>query len=75
MLSKLNKSLTGARGILTIAATYAIMYVDMVMANLVGVTPEMLKGAAMMAIPPTIKLIRTDLIPRLQELIKPTGDK
>ena len=65
----MNKKLKGMRGILTILATYSIMYLDMVLTNLAGITPEMLKGAAMLAIPPTIKLIKTDLIPRLQELL------
>lgn len=75
MLSTINKQLTGVRGILTILATYSVMYLDMVLLNLAGITPEMLKGAAMLAIPPTIKLIRTDLIPRLQELINPKESK
>ena len=70
MLSTVNKQLTGARGILTILATWSVMYLDMVMMNLAGITPEMIKGASILAIPPTIKLIRTDLIPRLQELLK-----
>ena len=65
----MNKKLKGMRGILTILATYAVMYLDMVLTNLAGITPEMLKGAAILSIPPTIKLIKTDLIPRLQELL------
>jgi hypothetical protein len=75
MLSTLNKTLTGIRGILTVLGTYSIMYLGFLMDNITGITPEMLKGAAIMAIPQTVKLIKTDLIPRLQELIKSTGDK
>ena len=75
MLSTINKALTGIRGILTILATYGVMYLGMLMNNVTGLTPEMLKGAAMLAIPPTIKLIKTDLIPRLQELLNPKENK
>ena len=71
----MNKTLKGVRGILTLLGTYAILYLDMVLTNLTGVTPEMLKGAAIMAIPATIKLIKTDLIPKLQELLNPKENK
>jgi hypothetical protein len=65
MIAKLNTSLKGFRGLLAIWLPYAVGYIDMVTANLTGLTPAQLKAAAVLAALPTIKLIVTDASPRM----------
>lgn len=65
MLSKLNTSLKGFRGILTILSTLFITYLDVFFTNITHVTLPQLKAAAIMALPISIKIFWTDARPRI----------
>ena len=66
----MNEKLTGVRGLLTIAATWGMMFVDTMTANITGLSNEALKAAFIASLPITVKLVWTDLRPRLMELMK-----
>ena len=66
MIVKLNSWLTGFRTIVTVWAGYLLMYVDMLVGGLTGLSKEALKGAAITALLVTIKQIKTDVIPKLK---------
>ena len=58
--------LKGFRGLLTIAMTWLVMLADTFATQLTGITPQALKAAFIASLPITIKLIWTDLRPRLK---------
>jgi len=60
----------GFRGILTIVGTWAMMLVDTFTAQISGLSPDAIKAAFLASVPITIKLIWTDLRPRLMEFMK-----
>lgn len=64
-LRKWNKKLEGFRGIITLIGTYLSIYASSFFDSITGVSPNALKGAAIMAIPVTLKLVWTDVRPRL----------
>ena len=66
----MNEKLTGFRGLLTIGATWGMMFVDTMTANITGLSPQALKAAFIASLPITVKLVWTDLRPRLMELMK-----
>ena len=66
----MNDKLTGVRGLLTIAATWGMMFVDTMTANISGLSSQALKAAFIASLPITVKLVWTDLRPRLMELMK-----
>jgi hypothetical protein len=66
----MNEKLTGVRGLLTIAATWGMMFVDTMTANITGLSSQALKAAFIASLPITVKLVWTDLRPRLMELMK-----
>lgn len=66
----MNDKLTGFRGLLTIVGTWGMMFVDTMTANITGLSSEALKAAFIASLPITVKLVWTDLRPRLMELMK-----
>ena len=68
-MQRLNEWLKGFRTILLSWAGYALMFVDSLFTNLSGLNKEALKGAALMALLITIKQIKTDVIPKLKEML------
>lgn len=66
----MNEKLTGIRGLLTIGATWVMMFVDTMTANITGLSSESLKAAFIASLPITVKLVWTDFRPRLIELMK-----
>ncbi len=66
-LEKANKALEGFRGLLTILATWIMLFADVFFSKVSGFSPEALKIAFMATLPITVKLIWTDLKPRLTE--------
>ena len=66
-MSKMNEFLEGFRGLLTILGTWAILFMDTFMLNVTGFSPEALKIAFLATLPITVKLVWTDLKPRLQK--------
>jgi hypothetical protein len=68
-LSGINQKLEGARGLLTIAATWAMMFADTFFLNITGFSPEALKIAFLATLPITAKLVWTDLSPKLKKLL------
>ena len=69
-MTELNSKLTGIRGLLTILSTWALLFADTFSANITGLSPEALKAAFIASGPITVKLVWTDLRPRLMELMK-----
>ena len=61
----LNEKLVGFRGLLTILGTWALILVDTFTAQLTGLSPQELKGAFLASLPIVIKLLWTDVRPRL----------
>jgi hypothetical protein len=70
MTKKLNDKLTGMRGLLTILSTWAMLFADTFSANITGLSQEALKAAFIASAPITVKLIWTDLRPKLMEFLK-----
>ncbi len=66
----MNEKLTGMRGLLTIIATWGMMFVDTFTVNISGLSQEAMKAAFIASLPITVKLIWTDLRPRLMEILK-----
>lgn len=65
-LIRINNSITGFRGLITTAVTYISIYVSSFFNNLTGINHTALKGAAIAAIPISLKLIWTDAWPKVQ---------
>lgn len=70
MLKQVNDSSKGFRGIVTILGTWVMLFADTFFLNISGFSPEALKIAFLATLPVTVKLIWTDLRPRLLELMK-----
>ena len=68
-MQRLNEWLKGFRTILWAWAGYALFFTDALFTNLSGLSKEALKGAALMALLITIKQIKTDVIPKLKEML------
>lgn len=66
----MNDKLTGFRGLLTIVATWGMMFVDTMTANITGLSGQALKAAFIASLPITVKLVWTDLRPRIMEMMK-----
>jgi hypothetical protein len=64
------RTLDGFRGLITILGTWALLFVDTFFANVTGFSPEALKLAFLATLPITIKLIWTDMRPRVLEWFK-----
>ena len=62
--------LKGFRGLSVIAATWGLLFMDTFAANITGFSLEELKLALVVSVPITLKLIWTDLRPRLQSIAK-----
>ena len=69
-ISKTNEWLTGFRTILAAAAGFLLVFADSFIGGLAGFNMDSVKGAAVVAGLVTIKQIKTDVIPRLQALLK-----
>lgn len=65
-LSKTNDWLTGFRTVLAAIAGFLLVFVDAFIAGLAGFSMDAVKGAAVVAGLVTLKQIKTDVIPRLQ---------
>lgn len=65
-MRKVNELLVGFRGLGTILGTWVMLFMDTFMLNVSGFSPEALKIAFMATLPITVKLIWTDLRPRLR---------
>ena len=66
----MNDKLTGFRGLLTILGTWAMLFADTFFMQLSGLSPEALKAAFLATLPISLKLIWTDVKPRIQEWLK-----
>ena len=66
----MNEKLEGSRGLLTILGTWVLLFVDTFFAKVTGFSPEALKIAFLATLPITLKLIWTDLRPRIIEWMK-----
>lgn len=66
----MNDKLKGVRGILTILGTWGMIFVDTFTAQITGLTPESLKASLIVTGPITVKLIWTDLRPKVVEWMK-----
>lgn len=66
-LKEINEKISGFRGLLTIIGTWAMLFMDTFMLNVTGFSPEALKIAFLATLPITVKLIWTDLKPRLMK--------
>ena len=65
-LKNMNTKLSGFRGLIVAGFTYASIYVSSFFENLSGINGAHLKGAAIAAIPISLKLIWTDALPKLK---------
>lgn len=66
----MNEKLKGTRGLITILSTWGMLFADTMTANITGLSPEALKAAFIASLPITVKLIWTDLRPRLLGMLK-----
>ena len=66
-MKEINEKISGFRGLLTIIGTWAMLFMDTFMLNVTGFSPEALKIAFLATLPITVKLIWTDLKPRLMK--------
>ena len=66
----MNDKLTGFRGLLTILGTWAMLFADTFFMQLSGLSPEALKATFLATLPISLKLIWTDVKPRIQEWLK-----
>lgn len=66
IVTKVNTLLEGFRTVLLAAAGYALLFVDVTLTNMTGLSKEALKGAALMAVLITAKQIKTDVLPALR---------
>jgi len=66
-LKKMNQKLTGYRGLITTIGTYATIYTGSFFDNLTGINVDHLRGAALAAIPISLKLIWTDVVPKVKD--------
>lgn len=66
----MNDKLKGFRGLLTILGTWAMLFVDTFMTQVASVSPEALKVAFIASAPITVKLIWTDMKPKIMEWMK-----
>lgn len=69
-MKKANEWMKGFRTILWSLFWYVVMYLDVLITNVSGLSNESLKGAAIMALLITIKQIKTDVIPKLRGNLK-----
>ena len=69
-MKKSNEWMKGFRTILWSLFWYVVMYLDVLITNVSGLSNESLKGAAIMALLITIKQIKTDVIPKLRGNLK-----
>ena len=67
---KVNDFLTGFRTILAALAGVLLVFLDGFLGSLVGFGPDAIKGAAVVAGLVTLKQIKTDVIPRLQGMLR-----
>lgn len=74
LLIRINNAITGFRGIITTIVTYVSLYVSSFFNSLTGVNHTALKGAALAAIPITLKLVWTDAWPKIQSWFKKEVD-
>ena len=61
----MNEFLKGVRGILTILGTWVMIFVDTYTTQITSLSPEALKASLIVTGPITVKLIWTDLRPKL----------
>ena len=66
----MNDKLKGFRGLLTILGTWAMLLVETFMTQIASVSPEALKVAFIASAPITVKLIWTDMKPKIMEWMK-----
>jgi|DEB0MinimDraft_12_1074336.scaffolds.fasta_scaffold181978_2 hypothetical protein len=66
----MNEFLKGVRGLLTILGTWAMLFLDTFVLQVNNLSPEALKIAFIATGPITVKLIWTDLRPRLMAWLK-----
>jgi hypothetical protein len=66
----MNDKLEGFRGLLLILGTWVMLIADTFFANVTGFSPEALKIAAIATAPISVKLIWTDMRPRIMEWLK-----
>lgn len=69
-MKRVNDLLKGFRTVLVAIAGFLVVYLDSFLGAIAGFGTDAIKGAAVVAGLVTLKQIKTDVIPRLKEMLK-----